>query len=127
MSSPYFLFLILDVFIPLYFLQYSCFYILCYILWSTRFQTCSRVTRSDYLPRLISFAAGLFAYSHMDFDVDRNTNDTGDPSLAEMAIKALRILANNPEGYFLFVEGKSEVTTSERKSHLQLCTWRRKE
>lgn len=90
-------------------------------------KTCFRVTRSDYLPRLISFAAGLFAYSHMDFDVDRNTNDTGDPSLAEMAIKALRILANNPEGYFLFVEGKSEVTTSERKSHLQLCTWRRKE
>lgn len=127
MSSPYFLFLILYVFIPLYFLQYSCFYILWYILWSTRFQTCFRVTRSDYLPRLISFAAGLFAYSHMDFDVDRNTNDTGDPSLAEMAIKALRILANNPEGYFLFVEGKSEVTTSERKSHLQLCTWRRKE
>lgn len=41
----------------------------------------------------------------MDFDVDRNTNDTGDPSLAEMTIKALRILANNPEGYFLFVEG----------------------
>lgn len=71
-----------------------------------------------YLPRLIFSVAGLFAYSHMDFDVERNTNDTGDPSLAEMAIKALRILANNPEGYFLFVEGKSEVTTSERKSHL---------
>lgn len=55
--------------------------------------------------------AGLFAYSHMDFDVDRNTNGTGDPSLAEMTIKALQILAKNPEGYFLFVEGKSEVTT----------------
>ncbi|XP_024893743.1 alkaline phosphatase-like isoform X1 [Temnothorax curvispinosus] len=55
--------------------------------------------------RRVSRLLGLFAYSHMDFDVDRNTNDTGDPSLAEMAIKALRILANNPEGYFLFVEG----------------------
>lgn len=41
----------------------------------------------------------------MDFDVDRNTNGSGDPSLAEMTIKALRILAKNPEGYFLFVEG----------------------
>lgn len=70
-----------------------------------------RVTRSNYLPELTFVAAGLFAYSHMDFDVDRNTNDTGDPSLAEMTIKALRILAKNPEGYFLFVEGKSEVTT----------------
>ncbi|XP_036147815.1 alkaline phosphatase isoform X2 [Monomorium pharaonis] len=56
-------------------------------------------------PRRVNRLLGLFAYSHMDFDVDRNTNDTGDPSLAEMAIKALRILANNPEGYFLFVEG----------------------
>lgn len=56
-------------------------------------------------PRKVNRLLGLFAYSHMDFDVDRNTNDTGDPSLAEMTIKALRILANNPEGYFLFVEG----------------------
>lgn len=63
------------------------------------------------MPELTFVAVGLFAYSHMDFDVDRNTNDTGDPSLAEMTIKALRILAKNPEGYFLFVEGKSEVTT----------------
>lgn len=41
----------------------------------------------------------------MDFDVDRNTNGSGDPSLAEMTIKALRVLTKNPEGYFLFVEG----------------------
>ncbi|KAL6259664.1 hypothetical protein P5V15_009580 [Pogonomyrmex californicus] len=56
-------------------------------------------------PRRVNRLLGLFAYSHMDFNVDRNMNDTGDPSLAEMTIKALRILANNPEGYFLFVEG----------------------
>lgn len=71
------------------------------------------------------FAAGLFAYSHMDFDVDRNTNDTGDPSLAEMTIKALRILANNPEGYFLFVEGKSEVRTLEKEPLTTLCAGER--
>ncbi|XP_032672494.1 alkaline phosphatase-like isoform X3 [Odontomachus brunneus] len=56
-------------------------------------------------PRKVERLLGLFAYSHMDFDVDRNTNGTGDPSLAEMTIKALQILAKNPEGYFLFVEG----------------------
>ncbi|XP_011336534.1 alkaline phosphatase isoform X2 [Ooceraea biroi] len=56
-------------------------------------------------PRKVERLLGLFAYSHMDFDVDRNMNDTGDPSLAEMTIKALRILAKNPKGYFLFVEG----------------------
>lgn len=42
----------------------------------------------------------------MDFEVDRNTSGTGDPSLAEMTIKALRILKKNSKGYFLFVEGK---------------------
>lgn len=52
----------------------------------------------------------------MDFDVDRNENDTGDPSLAEMTIKALRVLAKNPKGYFLFVEGKSKVTTSGERA-----------
>lgn len=71
------------------------------------------------------FVAGLFAYSHMDFDVDRNTNDTGDPSLAEMTIKALRILSNNPEGYFLFVEGKSEVRTLEKEPLASLCVGER--
>ncbi|XP_015605760.1 alkaline phosphatase isoform X3 [Cephus cinctus] len=56
-------------------------------------------------PRKVDHLLGLFSYSHMDFDVDRNTNDTGDPSLTEMTIKALRILMKNPEGFFLFVEG----------------------
>ncbi|KAI4501961.1 hypothetical protein M0802_002643 [Mischocyttarus mexicanus] len=56
-------------------------------------------------PRQVNYLLGLFAYSHMDFDVDRNTNGTGDPSLTEMTLKALHILAKNPEGYFLFVEG----------------------
>ncbi|CAK9831337.1 Intestinal-type alkaline phosphatase 1 [Anthophora retusa] len=56
-------------------------------------------------PRKVNHLLGLFSYSHMDFDVDRNTNGSGDPSLAEMTTKALRILAKNPEGYFLFVEG----------------------
>ncbi|KAF7409755.1 hypothetical protein HZH68_004136 [Vespula germanica] len=55
--------------------------------------------------RKVNYLLGLFAYSHMDFDVDRNTTGTGDPSLTEMTLKALRILAKNPEGYFLFVEG----------------------
>lgn len=54
---------------------------------------------------MLSIISGLFSYSHMDFDVDRNTNGSGDPSLAEMTIKALRVLTKNPEGYFLFVEG----------------------
>ncbi|XP_012277705.1 alkaline phosphatase [Orussus abietinus] len=56
-------------------------------------------------PRKVNHLLGLFSYSHMDFDVDRNANGSGDPSLAEMTVKALQILSKNPEGYFLFVEG----------------------
>ncbi|XP_039289918.1 alkaline phosphatase, tissue-nonspecific isozyme [Nilaparvata lugens] len=45
---------------------------------------------------------GLFAYSHMDFEADRD--DKTDPSLAEMTKKALDFLLKNPRGFFLFVE-----------------------
>ncbi|XP_066996071.2 alkaline phosphatase, tissue-nonspecific isozyme [Anabrus simplex] len=48
---------------------------------------------------------GLFAYSHLEFDADRDTAPGGDPSLAEMAVTALRVLQRNPKGFFLFVEG----------------------
>lgn len=61
--------------------------------------------RRTNTPQSVTLLPGLFAYSHMDFDVDRNTTGTGDPSLAEMTIKALRILKRNPKGFFLFVEG----------------------
>ncbi|XP_066906224.1 alkaline phosphatase, tissue-nonspecific isozyme, partial [Halyomorpha halys] len=46
----------------------------------------------------------LFAYSHMDFEADRDKTSKGDPSLAEMTKKALGILQRNPNGFFLLVE-----------------------
>lgn len=51
-------------------------------------------------------SAGLFAYSHLDFEADRDTSPNGDPSLADMTRVALSILAKNPKGFLLFVEGK---------------------
>lgn len=48
---------------------------------------------------------GLFAYSHMDFEADRESTPTGDPSLADMTRTAINILQKNPKGFFLFVEG----------------------
>lgn len=48
---------------------------------------------------------GLFAYSHMDFETDRDIGPTSDPSLREMTKTALNILLKNPKGFFLFVEG----------------------
>jgi alkaline phosphatase len=50
---------------------------------------------------------GLFSKSHMAYEVDRvNVPELGSqPSLAEMTEAALKILAKNPEGFFLMVEG----------------------
>jgi Alkaline phosphatase len=50
---------------------------------------------------------GLFSYSHLDFEVDRDNSPDGDPSLANMTRKAIEILQKNPHGFFLFIEGKS--------------------
>lgn len=46
---------------------------------------------------------GLFAGSHMDYEVDRDP--ARQPSLAEMTRKALDLLGGNPNGFFLMVEG----------------------
>lgn len=46
---------------------------------------------------------GLFTKGHMNFDLDRDP--TAEPSLAEMTLKAMDMLANNKKGYFLMVEG----------------------
>ncbi|KAJ1847731.1 vacuolar alkaline phosphatase [Coemansia sp. RSA 2708] len=47
---------------------------------------------------------GLFAPSHMAYEIDRNPSDQ--PSLAEMTQRALDILGKqSPDGFFLMVEG----------------------
>lgn len=45
----------------------------------------------------------------MDFEAERDQSKTGDPSLAEMAAKALKILMKNPQGFILFVESKFDT------------------
>ncbi len=47
---------------------------------------------------------GLFNKSHMRYEVDRQKTPTGEPSLTEMTLKAINILDNNKQGYFLMVE-----------------------
>jgi len=47
-------------------------------------------------------ALGLFAMSHMSYELDR---DAGEPSIAEMTRKAIELLSGNEEGFFLMVEG----------------------
>ncbi len=48
---------------------------------------------------------GLFASDAMAYDMDRALLRPTEPSLAEMTQKAIDVLANNPKGFFLFVEG----------------------
>jgi alkaline phosphatase len=48
---------------------------------------------------------GLFEPSHMQFELDREKDPAGEPSLTEMTEKAMRILERGPKGYFLMVEG----------------------
>ncbi|KAB0803633.1 hypothetical protein PPYR_00603 [Photinus pyralis] len=49
------------------------------------------------------YVLGLFSSDHMDYNLDRNKNVQ--PSLAEMTVKAIRLLSQGEKGYFLFVEG----------------------
>lgn len=54
-------------------------------------------------PKAATKLLGLFNSSHMNYDLVRN--GTGEPSLAEMAVKAIQTLKKNPNGMFLMVEG----------------------
>jgi alkaline phosphatase len=47
---------------------------------------------------------GLFNESHMRYEADRKNDVSGEPSLREMTDKAIDILDNNKEGFFLMVE-----------------------
>lgn len=42
----------------------------------------------------------------MQYDMERNSGPTGEPSLAEMTRKAIEILSRGDNGFFLLVEGR---------------------
>ena len=48
--------------------------------------------------------AGLFAPEHLEYTVDRPPDST-EPTLAEMSLAALTFLAEDPDGFFLVIEG----------------------
>lgn len=47
----------------------------------------------------------LFEPGHMQYELDRNKTQTGEPSLAEMTRAAITRLSSNPNGFVLMVEG----------------------
>lgn len=48
---------------------------------------------------------GMFAGADMAYDIDRKQLAPQEPSLAEMTKKAIELLSQNKNGFFLFVEG----------------------
>jgi alkaline phosphatase len=48
---------------------------------------------------------GLFAPSHMSYVLDRERTVSQEPSLPQMTRAAIQVLSQNPEGFFLLVEG----------------------
>lgn len=57
---------------------------------------------------------GLFAGSLMNAAIDRDVEETGEPSLAEMAGKALAVLSAAPKGFFLMLESGRIDTEAHR-------------
>lgn len=55
-------------------------------------------------PDRVSHLFGLFSESHMRYAADRKNDLAGEPSLTEMTTKAIDILDNNKQGFFLMVE-----------------------
>lgn len=56
------------------------------------------------IPTDTSMVFGLFNESHMQYEADRDNDILGEPSIAEMTEKAVKILGNNANGFFLMVE-----------------------
>lgn len=48
---------------------------------------------------------GLFEPAHMQYELDREADPAGEPSLEEMTRAAITRLSQNPDGYVLMVEG----------------------
>jgi alkaline phosphatase len=56
-------------------------------------------------PAHVDHLLGLFENSHMQYELDRAQDKSGEPSLSEMTEKAIRILQKERKGFFLHVEG----------------------
>lgn len=55
-------------------------------------------------PHQTKHLLGLFERSHMRYEADRKDDAAGEPSLAEMTEKAIKMLGQNKKGYYLMVE-----------------------
>lgn len=77
--------------------------------WQARYNDGSYVWNKEQFdavdPASTGHLFGLFERSHMQYEADRAKDAAGEPSIAEMATKAIDILSKNEDGYVLMVEG----------------------
>ncbi|MGY6629981.1 MAG: alkaline phosphatase [Wenzhouxiangella sp.] len=60
----------------------------------------------DGLPSVLDGPVlGLFEPSHMHYEIDRDGDEAGEPSLSEMTRRSIEWLSSNDQGFFLMVEG----------------------
>lgn len=55
-------------------------------------------------PNKTTHLLGLFERSHMEYEVDRLTDTAGEPNLATLTEKAIKVLQKNRKGFYLHVE-----------------------
>jgi len=77
--------------------------------WTSKYKNSAYVWNEQQFaaldPKKVRHALALFEPSYMQFDYDRPKDAAGEPSLSEMTSKAIDILSQNRNGYFLMVEG----------------------
>lgn len=56
-------------------------------------------------PQNTEYLLGLFEPSHMQYSLNRKKDGAGEPTLADMVEKAIRILKQEEKGFFLLAEG----------------------
>ena len=65
----------------------------------------NRQELADVDVKSTDFVLGLFAASHVPYELDRTFTPESPPGLVEMTEKAVKLLQKNPNGFFLLVEG----------------------
>jgi len=65
------------------------------------------------------FLQGLFERGHMQYEADRPHDMAGEPHIADMTEKAIRILQKNTNGFFLLVE--SGRIGKEQRLYIAWC------
>ncbi len=63
---------------------------------------------------------GLFEGGKMRFDIDRQDDRGGEPSLVDMTLKAIAILSQDPDGFLLVVENEHPDTAAHQNDTLRM-------